>query len=80
MDTIFTLVLLGLLVFLFLLAYRKRRSLARWLNAPDIFIEDDPQVRRLDTEHRIAVLQRRLEIFDEMADSDDNQKTKVRGS
>jgi len=77
MEAIFSLVLLGLLVFIFLFIYRKRRSLAMWLNAPDAFIEDDPQVRRLDVEHRIAVLQRRLEILDEMTDYDDSQGTKV---
>jgi hypothetical protein len=65
-DGIVAFLFMGLIIFSLVLLYKNRRSVYRWLNDADMVAGDDPKIKRLNTEHKIAVLQRRLEIQNSM--------------
>jgi len=69
-DGIVGLLVLGVLLFGFLLAYKKRVSIAKWLEDPDVVSTHDPKTQRMNLEHKVAVGQRKLELMDEMARKD----------
>ena len=61
---------LGVIVFGFMFLYKKRATVAKWLEDPDMASDSDLKTQRMSLEHKIAVGRRKLEIMDEMVGKD----------
>ena len=70
-DGIVALLVMGILFFMLSLVYKKRASIAKWLEDPDMLSGQDAKTQRMNLEHKIAVGQRKLELMDEMAKKGD---------
>ena len=66
-EGIVALLVMAALTFGLSLAYKKRVSIAKWLEDPDMVSSQDPKTQRMNMEHKIAVAQRKLELMDEMS-------------
>jgi hypothetical protein len=73
-DGIVSLLIMGILIFGFALAYKKRVAIAKWLEDSDMASSYDPKTQRMNLEHKVAVAQRKLEIMDEIAGKNNKQQ------